>query len=236
MRDIQTMMWKEWRDLFFDGGGFKALWRPAIMLGVSGVYLPLVAGRDWLALPVLSLFVLLWTPFYLVISLVSDSFAGERERHTLETLLATRIPDRAILFGKGAVVIAFGTGMLLASLTLGLVVANLAPGGNGWSFYPVPLLFLALAVSVALNVMGACAGILVSLRAPTVRQVQQTMALGTILASVGIGIALRYLPGGLLGLPPTEILLSAFALLAGVDGVLVGAAMARFQRRKLILS
>lgn len=80
-----------------------------------------------------------------------------------------RIPDRTILFCNGAVVIAFGTGITPTSRALGLVVANLAPGRDGWAFYPLPVLLLAIAASIALNVTGACAGILVSLRALAVR-------------------------------------------------------------------
>lgn len=35
-----------------------------------------------------------------VLPAAADSFAGERERHTLETLLATRASDRSIVLGK----------------------------------------------------------------------------------------------------------------------------------------
>ena len=52
----------------------------------------------------------------MVSSLVADSFAGERERHTLETLLASRLPDRAILAGKLLVPVAVAWGAALLAL------------------------------------------------------------------------------------------------------------------------
>src|SRR5690348_12257356 len=132
MSDLWTMVWKEWKDVLFQGGGWRAWIRPLVMLGIAGVYVPLQSGRLWLSLTPLSLFVLLWIPFYLIINLIGDAIAGERERHTLETLLASRMPDRAILLGKVLIVVGYGMGLLLASLLLGLVLVNLTHSEGAW--------------------------------------------------------------------------------------------------------
>jgi ABC-2 type transport system permease protein len=56
------------------------------------------------------------------------SVAGERERRTLETLLASRLDERAILFGKLLAARAYGWGLTLLSLLLGAASVSLAYG------------------------------------------------------------------------------------------------------------
>lgn len=57
-----------------------------------------------------------------LITFIGDAIAGERERHTLETLLASRIGYRAILPGKLIVTVGYAWGMALVGLLLSLVV------------------------------------------------------------------------------------------------------------------
>jgi len=81
--DIITLVWKEWKEIFLQKsnlrGGILSL---AIFIGISGIFLPLQAGREWLSSP-LGLFIWLWFSVFMVLSMVTDAFAGERERHTL---------------------------------------------------------------------------------------------------------------------------------------------------------
>ena len=58
--------------------------------------------------------------------MIADSFAGERERHTLETLLASRLSDRAILFGKIAACIAYGWLMAMLCVLVGTITENVS--------------------------------------------------------------------------------------------------------------
>jgi ABC-2 type transport system permease protein len=106
MNDLITMMWKESKDLLFQGG-WKAWIRPVLLVGIMGVYLPLQVGIQWLTLSPIEIFVVLWIPFFVIITFIGDAIAGERERHTLETLLASRINDRAILLGKAIVMVGY---------------------------------------------------------------------------------------------------------------------------------
>src|SRR5205823_9545233 len=134
------MMWKESKDLLFQGG-WRALIRPVFLVGILGVYLPLQFGLQWLELSPIGMFVVLWIPFFVIITFIGDAIAGERERHTLETLLASRISDRAILLGKVVVTVGYAWGMALAGLLLGLILVNLFRGnGGGWMcFHPLDL-------------------------------------------------------------------------------------------------
>ena len=66
-----------------------------------------------------------WVPLMLVAGVVADSFAGERERHTLETLLASRLSDEAILVGKVTAAVGYGWGFTLVMAVVSLVSVNI---------------------------------------------------------------------------------------------------------------
>jgi len=173
---------------------------------------------------------------FVIISLVPDSFAGERERHTLETLLASRMPDRPILLGKVAMVVLYSWGMLVVALLLGAGIYNLAYGEHQPAFYPLDLLLLTLLLGVLVGTLGASAGVLLSLRISTVRQAQQTLMIGTLVLGGALIALLQVLPKAFFQLPPDEIWLIVAGVVALLDSVLLAFMLARFQRAKLILS
>jgi ABC-2 type transport system permease protein len=127
MSDIWTMIWKETKDSILQGG-LSALIRPLLLVGILGIGVPWRLGQQWLALSPLAMGLVLYGPFTVILSFVGDAIAGERERHTLETLLASRISDRAILLGKLIVTTGYAWSTALVGLLLGLVVANLSKG------------------------------------------------------------------------------------------------------------
>ena len=238
MSDILTMMWKESKDLLFQGG-WRASIRPLLLIGIMGIYLPLQFGLQWLAFTPIEMFVILWIPFSVIISFIGDAIAGERERHTLETLLASRISDRAILLGKVVVTVGYAWGMALGGLLLGLVLVNLFSGnGGGWIFYhPLDVLLEALALSLLSCLLGASAGVLVSLRSSTVRQAQQILGIGSFVIVFGGIFALRALPADFVAsLTYSQFLLLVMAAIAVLDAILLGLSLVSFQRSRLILS
>lgn len=237
MSDLWTMMWKEAKDLLFQGG-WKTLILPALLVGILGVYLPLQFGLGWLLLSPIEIFVILWIPFFVIISFIGDAIAGERERHTLETLLASRISDRAILLGKVIVTVGAAWGMALVSLLLGLVLANLFQGDRSWAFYhPFDLFLEVLALCLLCCVLGASAGVLISLRSATVRQAQQILSVGTLVLLFGGVLALQALPASFISLLSYSQRVFLFiAVLAVLDAILLGLSLARFQRSRLIES
>ncbi|HOR01041.1 MAG TPA: ABC transporter permease subunit [Anaerolineae bacterium] len=245
--DVWTIMWKEWKELLLaQGSGRGGLVRLGLMIGVFGVFMPLQTGREWVTSP-MSLVFWAWVPLFLVVGVVADAFAGERERHTLETLLASRMPNRSILFGKVLAAISYGWGLTLASLLLGLIAVNVVHGHGELLLYP-PLTVVAGTVLGFLTAgLAASVGVLVSLRAATVRQAAQTMSFAVI-AIVCVPVAIvgalpRLFPdisglqvqAWLINVNWSLILVAAAAVLAVVDAVVLAAAMARFQRAKLIL-
>ena len=135
--DVLTVVWKEWRELLQVGGTVRGgRLSLVILVAVFGVFLPLQSGAEWVQSPV-TVFYWGWVPLMLVGSAVADSFAGERERHTLETLLASRLPDSAILLGKMAAAISYGWGLVLVMLALSLVTVNVAARTGPWLLFPV---------------------------------------------------------------------------------------------------
>ena len=237
MNDLWTMMWKESKDLLFQGG-WRASIRPLLLIGILGIYLPLQFGLQWLALSPIEMYVILWIPFSVIISFIGDAIAGERERHTLETLLASRISDRAILLGKVIATVGYAWGMALGGLLLGLVLVNLFKGnGGGWMFYhPLDVLLEALALSLLTCILGASAGVLISLRSATVRQAQQILSIGTLVLIFGGIFALQALPPNFVSsLSYSQFLFLAIAVIAVLNAILLGLSLVIFRRSRLIV-
>jgi ABC-2 type transport system permease protein len=242
MSDILTVIWKEWKELFTQGPRFRGGWiGMLVFIGVFGVLMPLQSGRGWVESPG-TLLVWSWVPFLLVNSVVADSFAGERERHTLETLLASRLSDRAILFGKIGAAMVYGWGMTLLGLLLGLVTVNLAHGAGQLLLFPTPALLGILALSLLVAALSAGIGVLVSLRAATVRQAQQTLSVAFLVLFIPLFLLPLLPEAWRLTLAqaaqradPARWLAIAAAVLLSLDVALLGIAMRRFQRARLIL-
>ena len=236
MSDIWTMIWKESKDLLFQGG-WKSLIRPFFVIGIMGIYLPLQVGADWISLSPIYMLLVLWVPFFVVISFIGDAIAGERERHTLETLLASRMPDQAILLGKIAATVLYAWGMGIFSLLLGLVLVDLLRTQGNWLFYPLDLFVDALILILLASLLATSAGVLVSLKSATVRQAQQILSIGTIVFVFGVTFVLRAIPANVLSsLSYPQFLLSVMVFLAVLDAILLALSFMSFQRSRLILS
>ena len=236
LSDLLTIMWKEWKDSLFQGS-WRAWIRPALLIGILGVVWPLLGNVAWLVLSPVQIVVILFFVLFVLIFIVADSFAGERERHTLETLLASRMPSLPILLGKVLVVVLYGWSVMVVSLLLGAVVDTLAYGRGQVLFYPLDLLLLTLLLGVLVNALGASLGVLISLRLSTVRQAQQTLSVGSIVLCIAVGTLVQSLSTSVfVGLPPDVIFLLLAALVAVLDIALLALALASFQRAKLILS
>ncbi len=244
--DMWTVMWKEFRELpRVYGGGRKGWIFPVVFLGIFSVWMPLNFGRMWVDKP----FVMGFAPMMslsFMLGFIPDSFAGERERQTLETLLASRLSDRGILFGKVAAYGAVGVMMAAAMLCMALVTVNAANRGGGLLIYEPRIFFGALGASLLTATLAAGAGVLVSLRASTVRQAQQVLTIalwGLIALAVVASRVLMKLPKrrvrpvieALEGFGVVKAVLVVVAVLVVADVLLILAAMARFKRARLIL-
>lgn len=241
--DMMTVVWKEWKEIFLMRGSLRSsLLNIAIIVGLVGVFFPLQNGAEWLN-SAAGLVVWSWLPLFLVMSVIADAFAGERERHTLETLLASRLSDRAILFGKITAAVLYGWSLVIASVLLGAVTVNLAHPTGQLQFYP-PLIFASsLVLSLLGSLLMGSAGALVSLRSATTRQAYQKMSIAFMVIWFLPMLALQFLPAqitaGLLnrlgGLNVSQAIAGVVVFLLLVDLVLLAAAGRQFQRARLIL-
>ena len=94
MEQIRTVAWKEWKALgdqagIRGGGGIVVLTLIALIMGA---FMPWTAGPEFFTSP-LTLFVYPFIGASVAANPVIDSFAGEKERRTLETLLASPLEE-----------------------------------------------------------------------------------------------------------------------------------------------
>lgn len=243
LSDVLTIAWKDLREVLLQSGTLRRSLRGLVFsFLVFGVFLPLQIGPDLVREPA-AILPFAWVPLLLASGMVADGIAGERERHTLETLLASRLSDRAILIGKVLAAIAYGWGFMLVSAALGLIVVNVANAGQGLLLYsPTALVLLGVFGLLGAGLV-ATGGSLVALRSPTVRQAAQNMNLAIFAVVLVPVLVLQVLPVDvrrevgrtLVGLDWPTIAAGLAIALVLADLLLLAAALARFQRTKLIL-
>jgi ABC-2 type transport system permease protein len=244
MTDFATVFWKEWKEIVFErSAGGAGSYRPLLIVAVLGIFMPWRMGPERFFQPS-QLLIYSFFAAIAVTAVIADSFAGERERHTLETLLASRLSDRAILFGKVAASMAYGWVLALLCVVAGVITVNASHWQGSVTLYrdwPSWLILLLGPPLVAGAV--ATAGVLVSLHASTVRHAQQTLTVGFMVVFLGTIFGATMLPDSwklwfarvLVTWSAEGMIFGAAAVLLAVDLALLLAGMARFQRTRLVL-
>ena len=243
--DILTIMWKEAKGMLRYGDNrWKGIAILVTPIALFGILIPIQFRETWLT-GGWSFGVSFFTPLMLVTSTIAESFAGERERHTLETLLASRLPDRAILFGKLLVSILFAWGMTLLLLLVSLLVVNLFDGKSGFQGYQANILWMDILGSLLVAGFVSGLGIVISLRSATVQSASQSLMVMIILPFLLLQAVVFLLP---VFLPKAtiqaildqlnfnNIMMVVLAAILVADIILFLGALSRFQRSRLILS
>jgi ABC-2 type transport system permease protein len=243
MPDALTIAWKDLREMLLQSGTLRRSLRGLIFfVVVFGVVLPLQIGPDLVRQPA-AILPFAWVPLLLASNMIADGIAGERERHTLETLLASRLSDRSILLGKVMAAVVYGWGFMVVNAIVGLLTVNVANPDQAILLYS-PQAILILGVFGLLGAgLVACGGSLVALRAPTVRQATQNMSLALVAVLLVPALGIPALPADLrhhvsdtlAGLDWLTIGVGLAAILVVLDVALFAAATQRFQRTRLIL-
>ena len=229
------------------GSGRRGLYRELIFVLLFGVAFPLTQGEAWRAgvLPVAFVFMI---PLFLAGPYVADTFAGERERRTLETLLSTRLPDSAIYLGKVLAVCTYAWTVTQLILLASLLALNLSGGDDagGRFVYPTAVWVASLAGSFASALLIAGIGTFVSMRSDTVRAAHQATMIPLFVlifgGSFGIGALWRALPEETrvyvlrwaAGISPLEAIVGFVSLLFLVGVMLLRTGVHRFRRARLI--
>jgi len=247
-RNFQAMLWKEWlgiRSMFLPPNLFlSGIWGPVVLIIAFGVYEPINTGPDWISSPIMLFSSMILIPFCISGTITPDSFAGERERHTLEPLLATPLSDQVLLYGKLVFPAILGWTASMVALLVGIFAANnFSLSLTLFLSYIDTLLFTGIG-SLVFSIFITIIGVAVSLHALTVMQAQ--------LKLVTAIFPLILLPAFLIG-PFSPIQLSSIAsqylvstnlnpflfwTAAGtmaLNGILIMITHARFHRKELIM-
>jgi ABC-2 type transport system permease protein len=236
--DMLTVIWKERKGLFVSRGSrLRALLNLLLPLVLVAIYIPWNEGPGWVSSPV-ALFALI-IPVLLVGTTVPDSFAGERERHTLSTLLASRLPDRAVLFGKLAVAVGYGWLVTLLAILLGLVTVNATHWEGHVLLYSPTVAVADVVLSFLVATFVAVVGILISLRTSTVQAAQQLLMTVMLIPPLVLGVIFsvfhKQIGNALGGMDFMQVVLIALGVLLVLDAVLLLVILSRFKRARLIL-
>lgn len=248
LTDISIIIWKEWKEFMrFQGNSRSGFTGLLIMIVIFGIVFPIQWGAMWVeSAASLSLWGVI--PLILIGTIVADSFAGERERHTLETLLASRLSDQAILLGKIGAIVSYVWLVTQLVFAAALIPVNIFHGDGKLLIYAPEVALSGMALSFLLSVLMSNIGVLISLRAATVKQAQQTLGLSVFIFAYAVPMAgiyaLRYVPEetrnrllqpiltGNVGV----LVLVASALLIILNIGLLAITKARFQRTRLIFN
>ena len=243
MSDTGAVFWKEWREVKEQFGSLKrGGMAMLVMVGLFGLILPWQLGEVWLAASIM----LFYWPFAatsFVINVVVDAFAGERERHTLETLLASPLSDRGILVGKYLAAVAHGVALVVVNLLVGIVTVNLVHGEGELLWWPGWRLAHILVLTVLAAAFVAGLGVFVSLRAATVRQAHQTFGIALVVILITPSIVLGIMSAAdqdrflawMRGVSMDVMVWRAAAVLLVLDAIVFVLARRRFRRGRLTL-
>lgn len=242
--DILTVVSKELKEILLRPGTRKGGWLSlVVMIGVFGIMMPLQTGVDWLQTPV-SLAFWAWLPMFYTMSIVPDSIAGERERHTLETLLASRLPERAILLGKLLAAIVYSLSLMLAAMLASVITINIAYRGGGLVFYPAWIFALAVVLAILTSLLIGSLAALLATNADSGREVSQKMSMAFLAIWFVPILAVQFVPDqikinlmSMLAIMDwSSIVLGGAAVVLFIDLILLALALRGFERKKIRLA
>lgn len=235
LTDVVIVFRKELKELLYTRRAL-GLWlvQLAIFLGVFGIYFPATQRSLWLSGSAWAAMFYLFVPAFIANAIVADSFAGERERKTLETLLATPLSEMAILLGKALAAFSYAWGVVLICQLGALITLNVVKETNGLFLFTPLYIFLATAGSGLLTALAIELGLFISLRAQSVREAQQVSSLIWFALVFAFPILLPHLVRQA-GEPTWESILGASAILLLVEVFLVRLVLRAFQRECLVL-
>ena len=196
-----------------------------------------MAGLNDTQVTIMMILGYLFAPLFLIMplmfstSIAAESFAGEKERKTLEALLYTPATDSELFFGKALA--AFIPSVLIAWLSFGLYTLVLNIAGFpifGKIWFPIPSWYpLVFWVTPAFAALGVGATVLISAKVQTFMGAYQTSASLVVLVLalvVGQAAGVIYLSGWV------GMLLGFVIWLA--DGILFFMAIQQFNRKTLL--
>jgi ABC-2 type transport system permease protein len=224
---VKKELWESFGDRTSRRGGVVQAAVLVVGLGFLG---PRAGVEAWTTSAPFSIGLFAFIPGVAAASMAADAFAGERERRTLETLLATPVGETVLLAGKALASLAFGA----VVGALGLVAATLSVRSmTGTPFLPSATQALgALGATVASSALMAAAAIVVSMLVPVARATQQIISIGTMVVYAALAVT-----WGALHLAVTwRNVFLAEAAMAALAVAVLGLARALFRRERFFVA
>ncbi len=179
-----------------------------------------------------------FAPFFLIIPIMassvmgSDSFAGERERKTIEALLATPISDSELLLGK--ILVSFIPAMIITvvSFTIYTVIVDVITFDmfNGMLLLPNAVwLIMIFGVAPTLALCSIGLTVIISAKVKGFKEAQQ---ISVVLLLPVLGLVFAQISGALILGP--AILVVLIGILAVVDIAVFYAGVKMFRREEIL--
>lgn len=232
MTDTWTVARKELRELVGERASRRGIQVQALVLVfLCGILMPAQTPEVWLSGSPFALLFFLLVPSMIASTMSADAFAGERERKTLETLLATPLGDRAIVAGKALAALLVALAVAVVVVVVATITVN-AAGHPPSLFLPAPrVLAAALLGTLGFGGLATAVALALSSRIQVARSVQQIVSLTFVLPLILLVMSWRRLgidlvwPNIFIGLA-VVVALGAIALIW---------AAASFRRERLLL-
>jgi len=181
--------------------------------------------------------VYIFAPFFLLIPamassvIASDSFAGEKERKTIEGLLATPLSDGELMVGKTMVAFVPSMIVTLLSFTAYTVIIDALSYGSFHRFIMpnINWVLIIFLLAPAIAIAGIAITVIVSARVRGFREAQQLSILIILpIMALVVGQAL-----GLLLLIP-EVILILFVIFVIIDVIILKIGLGMFDREEIL--
>jgi ABC-2 type transport system permease protein len=191
MNAIYTVLRKELLEIFGDRHSLRgSLLQAGLLLLLVGVVVPALDESIWSA-PGAAVLLFQLFPAVIASMIAADAFAGERERGTLETLLATPLRESAIFIGKTLSAVTFALSVSLISFFSALIVAGVR---FGHLFLTPALLVSVIAGAAAASLLTSSIAVVISSFVHVARSAQQISSMAAMLLVFGIASVLESHP------------------------------------------
>jgi len=231
-RDVWTVAQKELKEILIITFTRGHLLSSALLLGIFGFFIPYEQGDFFLrqTSTSLSLYIFL-VPLLICSGLVADSFEGERERKTLESLLSTRISNTALFTGKVLAIFIYTYLFLIVMILASVFGANYyvwkAEMGR-WFFFNKLSIFALFVFTIPVILAGIAVGVFFSLKCRDLRTAFQFSRMGWFI------LCLPFIFGWLTFQISWDFLIPGFYVLFIMDGLLLAGGARLFHRSKVI--
>ncbi|NOK63719.1 MAG: hypothetical protein GFH27_549379n62 [Chloroflexi bacterium AL-W] len=238
MQQILTMTLWELQRIFYCRNRVQRTWLAFVFLVVAAAIQPFILPAEFVKSPLFVLFFAI-LPCGGIFIWLCDSFAGERERHTLETLLLTPVPDWTIIGGK-IIALSIYTGMLVGGVLFTLIIGQTIIIGDypDMMWYSFIFFVTLLSYIFIINV-----GMMVTWSAPSLQIAQQILLYPFVGLGLGVPLVVSWLPVSLreplmdfflaLNRYSSNSIVFTITLIAALGSLVV--VLVRFRRERLLL-